>query len=344
MRFIRRPNPRWKWWTHPAWVALSLTLGMMFLAGTPVQAAQEPDYKAKRRIIPPLTPSVSAAFSDPDTADPMVEAEMQQTKPPITEKTPSLRDTAFKQLLNKNMPLTNDQILEYHKQYHEAEQAMHTSPTTPPQPISSTITLDLSPGTQPPVIRLAPGFVSSLVFLDSTGQPWPIADFSLGNSKQFNVQWDNKKNTLFIQSTNEFTSSNLALRLAEMDTPVMLSLVSGQREVDYRVDVQVTGRGPNALPLVVEELLPAATSATLIGTLDGIPPPGSKELSVSEKAGRAWVWNSHLLFRTPYVVLSPAWTSTVSSADGTHVYELPKTPLILVSKDGKTLKVELKGW
>jgi len=42
-------------------------------------------------------------------------------------------------------------------------------------------------------------------------------------------------------------------------------------------------------------------------------------------------------------VLSPAWTSTVSSPDGTHVYEMMKTPSILASQGGKTINLTLSG-
>jgi len=257
-------------------------------------------------------------------------------------KTPTLRDEAFKQLLDKISPLTPEQIIKMRKQQDKTQQAVAATPNTPPRPVSSTLTIDLSPGVTPPVIRLSAGFVSSLVFVDSTGQPWPIADYSLGNPKNFNIQWDKKTNTMFIQSTTAYNSANLAVRLATLDTPVMLSLVSGQREVDYRVDLQVRGRGPNALATIVGDGLPSS-SPSLLSVLDGVPPPGSQELEVSGGLGRAWLWQGKLIFRTQLTVLSPAWSATVSSPDGTRVYEMSQTPLILASQNGKPIKIELKG-
>lgn len=259
------------------------------------------------------------------------------------KKVPTLRDEAFKQLLDKISPLTPEQIVEMRKQQDKTQQAVATTPNTPPRPVSSTLTIDLSPGVTPPVIRLSAGFVTSMVFVDSTGQPWPIADYSLGNPKNFNIQWDRKTNTLFVQSTTAYSSGNLAIRLATLDTPVMLSLVSGQREVDYRVDLQVTGRGPNAIVPVVSEGIPG-TNPMLLSVLDGVPPPGSTELEVSCGLGRAWLLSDNkLIFRTQLTVLSPAWTAVVSSADGTHVYEMTQTPLILASQNGKPVKIELRG-
>lgn len=255
----------------------------------------------------------------------------------------TLRDQAFKQLLDKISPLTPDQIIEMRKQQDQTQRAVATLPHAPPRPVSSTLTVDLSPGATPPLVRLGMGFVTSIVFVDSTGQSWPIADYSLGNPKNFNIQWDKKTNTLFMQSTTTYNSGNLAIRLAKLDTPVMISLVSGQKEVDYRVDLQVPGRGPNALAVIVGDTLPPPPDSILLSVLDGVPPPGSEEMQLGAGCGRAWIWNGRLIFRTQMTVLSPAWTSTVSSIDGTHVYEMMPTPLILASKNGKTVKIEVKG-
>lgn len=259
------------------------------------------------------------------------------------DKAPSLREEAFRQLLNKTSPLTPEQIKALRKQKDKTEHAIAAHPTTPPIPVSSTLTVDLSPGVIPPVIRLAAGFVTSLVFVDNSGQPWPITDYSLGNPNSFNIQWDKKTNALFIQSVTTYSSANLAVRLEGLDTPIMLSLVSGQKYVDFRVDLQVQGRGPNALIPLANNDLPR-TSPTLLNVLDGIPPPDSQELEVTGGYGRAWLSKGKLILRTQLTVLSPAWSSVISSPDGTRVYELMQTPLILASKNGRTIELRLKGF
>jgi len=74
-----------------------------------------------------------------------------------------------------------------------------------------------------------------------------------------------------------------------------------------------------------------------------VPPTDSIELKVSGEHGRAWLYNNKLIFRTKLTLLSPAWSSSVSSPDGTKVYELMRTPLILASQNGKPIKIELTG-
>lgn len=262
--------------------------------------------------------------------------------PDMTPPT-TLRDEAFKELVNKAYPLKPEQIKELHRQYDQEQNAINSPAYAPPQPMLSTLTVDLSPGGTPPLIRLATGFVTSVVFVDTTGKPWPVADYSLGNPAGFNIKWDTKTNTLFVQSLKDHISGNIAIRLAELDTPVILSLVTGQKEVDYRIDLLVPGNGPNASAPVLDTPLPGGTSTYLLSTLDGVPPTGSVELKVAKDYGRAWIYNGKLLFRTKLTVLSPAWSATVSSPDGTKVYELMQTPLILASQNGKTVKIELTG-
>lgn len=259
---------------------------------------------------------------------------------------PNKREAAFDLLLDQALPLSPEQIKELRRLYDIAEEAKFTTPKPPPTPISSSTRVNLAPGSTPPLIRLSAGFVSSLNFIDTTGAPWPIASYGIGDPQAFNIQWDQRSNTLFIQSLRIYAHGNLAVKLKDLDTPIMISLVSGQKEVDFRVDLQVAGRGPQAvapiLPDTVTVIGPAQINSALINFLDGIPPNGSIKLEAGMK-GEAWLYENKIYFRTKLKLLSPAWSATVSSPDGTHVYEMMKTPLILATDNGKTINIELKG-
>lgn len=272
----------------------------------------------------------------------LLKAEMSQ-RDTSKNKSRTIRDEAFKQLLNRTLPLLPDQIISLRNELDKSKQAVATPPKVPPTPVSSTLTVDLSPGSTSPVIRLATGFVTSMVFLDSTGQPWQIGDFSLGNSRDFNIQWDQKTNTMFIQSLKDYANGNLAVRLADLNTPIMISLVNAQKEVDYRVDLHIKARGPGAVAPLVDNNIPGGTKGSLLSVLDGIPPRGSLAMNVSGHYGQAWLVNNKILFRTKLNLLSPAWSAKVSSADGTKVYEFSKTPVVLASENGKPVKILLKG-
>ncbi len=253
------------------------------------------------------------------------------------------RQQAFNSLMQEVLPLSPDQIKDLHRFYDMTLQAKATAPNAPPTPNFTSIVVNLEPGSQPPVIRLSAGFVTSVLFVDSTGAAWPITAYSIGDPQSFNIQWDQKSNAMFIQSMKQYSHGNLAVRLWGLDTPVMVTLVSGQRNVDFRVDLQVGGRGPDAKPPVVDTTYNAKVNPLLINILDGIPPRDSIKLSVTGGHGEAWLADSRVYFRTKLTVLSPAWTATVSSPDGTHVYEMILTPFILASENGKTIDIKLSG-
>lgn len=145
-----------------------------------------------------------------------------------------------------------------------------------------------------------------------------------------------------IQALTPYTFGNLAVRLQGLSTPVMLTLIPGQRAVDYRVDLRIQATGPNAVPVPVTGL-PGNANPELLGVLDGIPPQGSTEVQVSDSGVQAWLRNDQLFVRTHYTILSPAWIATMSSADGTKAYQMPKAPLLLASEDGRIVQLKIEG-
>lgn len=234
-------------------------------------------------------------------------------------------------------------IVKFKGKYQDIELAKTTSPNTPPKPVATSQMVNLSPGSTPPVIRLAQGFVSSLVFLDSTGAPWPISAYDLGDPSSFNIVWDKTGNTLMIQASKLYNYGNLAVRLEGLNTPVMLTLIPGQKVVDYRMDMRVQGFGPNAQMASMGENLPANANKILLHILDGVPPNGSSRLTVSGGDARAWLFQNKMYIRTNLTVLSPAWLSTMTSGDGMHAYELQKSPVLLVSWHGKVMQLKVEG-
>lgn len=265
-----------------------------------------------------------------------------QSQPGADSASSSLNQAAFNQLLNKTMPMTPEQIHEFKKAVDTTQRAVAIPANTPPKPMSSTLMVSLAPGETPPAIKMSMGFISSLVFVDASGAPWPITAYDLGNSQAFNVQWEKKSNILMIQPLQPYTYANLVVQLKGLAPPVMLTLVPGQSVVDYRVDVTVMGQGPNGQGSASREGLPKEASPLLLGVLDGIPPEGSKALTVSDGSGEAWLSGDVLYFRSKYTVLSPAWLDRMQSPDGMQAYQLPPTPALLISKLGKPVEIGIQ--
>lgn len=269
--------------------------------------------------------------------------EYQKTSSSTEPEENNLSQRAFNDVLQKTMPMTPEQIHQFKQAVDSTQRAVAAPANAPPKPMSSTLLVSLAPGEQPPAIKMSQGFISSLVFVDASGAAWPIEAYDLGNSQAFNVQWDKTTNVMMIQPLQPYTYANLAVRLKGLTPPVMLTLVPGQAVVDYRVDLTVMGQGPNSNGESSRGGFPKDANAILLGVLDGIPPEGSQVLTVSEGAGQAWLSGDLLYFRSRYTVLSPAWLDSMQSPDGMHAYQLPVTPLLLISKLGKPIEVKLQG-
>lgn len=267
----------------------------------------------------------------------------QQQNPQVQqgEKNPGVSDEAFANTVRNLMPLSPTQIKTMRYLFDQSQRAATTYPGVPPKPTSASVIVNLSPGATPPVIRLSAGFVTSLVFLDSTGAPWPIQAYDLGNPQSFSIQWDKKSNSLLVQALNHYKSGNLAVILKGLNTPVMITLLPGQNAVDYRVDLRIPGIGPHANPVLSG--LPGTESPQLLEVLNGVPPSSSKPLTITGGDCQGWLLNGHIYLRTRLTVLSPGWISTMSSGDGTHAYELQSTPVVLASARGKLVKLMIKG-
>ncbi|MCX7121379.1 MAG: type IV secretion protein IcmK [Gammaproteobacteria bacterium] len=251
---------------------------------------------------------------------------------------------AFVKVVRNLMPLDPSQIVTLRNMFDQSQRAVSLYPGVPPKPTSSSILVNMSPGATPPVIRLRAGYVTSLVFLDSTGQPWPVVGYDLGNPKAFNIQPntpDGKSDALIVQALDRYEQGNLAVMLKDENTPVMITLIPGQRAVDYRVDLRIPGLGPNAVVSMAG--LPQTESPILMTFLDGTTPTGAKLLTIDGAPAQCWLYQGNLFLRTRVTVLSPGWIASMSSPDGTHVYELAKTPVILASQRGALLQLSIKG-
>lgn len=267
---------------------------------------------------------------------------------PTTEPAGDVCEQAFNGVARTALPMSPEQIQRLRQLFTASQYAASIQVGVPPKPVIRSQMVNLSPGATPPPIRMKQGVVTTLAFIDATGQPWPIDAYDIGDPATFNVQWNKTDNVLFVQPSKQFFDDrNLVVRLRGLATPVTLTLLapqlSNRNAVDYRVDLHIPEAGPNAVPIAGGDNLPNSADPVLLGVLSGVPPEGSKELSVSDNTSQAWMLNDKLFLRTRSTVLSPAWLATMSSADGMKAYLMPKTPMILVSQHGKAVQLRIEG-
>lgn len=291
-----------------------------------------------------LAMNSSANNTSPPVTYEQARQNMLNSVPPSNVRSSDVAETAFNAMMRQNMPMSPQQVVKMHQQIDLAQRVASVPPNVPPKPVSTTLMINLAPGTTPPAVRLAQGYVSSLVFVDSTGTPWPVASFDIGNPKAVSLQWDGKSNIILIQAITPYTNGDIVVRLVGLPTPITLELVSGQRVVDYRVDLHVSGIGPNTKELPVGTNLPNSANQLLLGVLDGVAPAGSKMLTVRGADSQAWLLGERMYLRTRLTVLSPGWIGKMVSPDGMQAYELPKTSSVLVSRYGEPAEIKVEGF
>jgi intracellular multiplication protein IcmK len=258
----------------------------------------------------------------------------------------SVQNEAFSKLLRSSAPMRPDEIRQLHSVIQNSKQVVANPSKNPAKGTSNTIIVDVTPGASAPVVRLARGYVTAVRFLDATGQPWPIQAYDIGNGSLFDVHWDQKGSTLFMEAKTDYQKSNMMVQLRGLSAPVMLNLIPGQSAMDYRDDLRINAMGPTALA-ESDMSIPDAVDQTLSTVLNGIQPKKTKQVGTSLMGTTAFEANdkSSLFLRLPssMTLLSPAWVSRLSSDDGVQAYKVPLASTIVVMQRGKITQFTVAG-
>jgi intracellular multiplication protein IcmK len=267
----------------------------------------------------------------------------QPGAPPLP---PNPNELAFKCALQGTLPLTPEQIVQFKKLLELTQKTAIAPPDGPPRPVSRSVMLSLKPGEPSPTIRLYPGNAVALTFSDITGAPWPVNSVTVGNPTAYQVgeAGDKGKTNMVVVSplAAHATANNLIVTLINHPVPLIFTLETGQSQVDYRLDVTVRARGPNAAYDAVGGSSLSPTSDPVVQQfLDGTPPRDARKLETDLRDVEAWRMHDVLYVRTPFEVLSPAYTGRARNVSGQNLYSMVETPVILVSQDGRTMMVKI---
>ncbi len=251
--------------------------------------------------------------------------------------------TTFERAYEGLVPLGPNEVRDTMSRYERTQRASVPPSSGQPRGQVRIKTLSLEPGSEPPTINISSGYVTTITILDATGEPWPILDLGIGGN--FEVSKTGGGNHVIrVMPLTRFGYGNLSVLLQDLSTPIIFKLSSGGATVDYRFDARVPRLGPNAkLSLIDKKNKLQAGSAEIMGFLDNAPPPEAKRVRINGADSRtmAWTVDRRMFVRTPLTMLSPAWDSSVSSADGTTVYELTETPVLIMSDNGVLVRARV---
>lgn len=89
------------------------------------------------------------------------------------EKDSSAEDEAFERSLKSRLPMNTEQIKKFKQRLKDTERA--TKARSSPEMTNRSRRLSFKTGEKPPQVKIAPGYVTTISFFDSTGEPWPVS-------------------------------------------------------------------------------------------------------------------------------------------------------------------------
>jgi intracellular multiplication protein IcmK len=255
------------------------------------------------------------------------------------------RTEAFDAALQGVLPLRPDEIRTLLEHFDRTQESVEVPVYPAPKPEVTVETVSLDPGAPPAVVKVAYGHVTTLTILDMSGSPWPIEDISwAGNFEVVESSSSQGSHIIRISPQSEFANGNMSIRLLTLKTPVIITLETSRDIVHYRFDAIIPDYGPMAeAPLIDQGITTVAGNTDISSILQGILPKDAKKLDVSGVDGRttAYSFGKQTFVRTPLTLLSPAWSSSVTSADGMRVYAIQDSPVLLLSDKGKMVRARV---
>ena len=264
--------------------------------------------------------------------------------------TQSEPQNAFDESLQKNFPMDGAQIEKFKKRLDETKQSLQGGPS--PKMGTQTRRLSFETGQKPPVLQIAPGYVTTLAFVGSSGKPWPVSSVTLGNPNYYKVvQPEGEKHIITVSALKKYADSNLALTFQGKHMPVTIQLetVSGsgdeRRSTDSLVVFQTDRRGPNAEEPTLGSRPEPTVSNVMMSFLDRVPPGSAKRMKLSPSIGDVsmWSYEGSLYLRTEYPVMWPAWRAVSHGPNDVRVYEMPRVSSVMVSRGGNSVSIKVEG-
>lgn len=259
----------------------------------------------------------------------------------------SMEDMVFDSSMKNLMPLTPEQIKKYQDKVKETQDAIKID--KPPEVSEKTKTIPIQPGKRSLKIAISPGYVSSIVFYDLTGEPWPITSVTIGDPNAYSVVKPDLDpgNMITVSALKKYSNSNLIVTLQELSMPISLQIstnIDHADSTDSLISFRADQRGPMAKDPVVGPKLEKTIDDVMLSFLDYVPPSGADKKNTTPKLSGVDVWeyNDVYYIRSRYSILWPAYRQAARGVGGVGVYVCSKVPKFVVSYDGRTQQISIK--
>lgn len=252
----------------------------------------------------------------------------------------------FEAALMSGEPLSPDEIRAYKRHLDALAEARAEKPRGEPVANTRSVNVSLSPGAAHPEIMISDNYVTSVVVLDSLGNPWPIKGYAVGNNEAFRTTAAGD-NIIMISPLKPYATGNVVITLKDKTVPVVFQIRNNPDRVDFRLEARVQAIGPESTynPNIDLAFMPGGEDKILQSVLDGIPDDSLTELEVTGGSRYTQGWmdsEGSVYLRTPYDLKVPEVRKQSKSSDGTQVFVFDSTPAATLSVGGKPVLIDIK--
>ncbi len=264
------------------------------------------------------------------------------------------------------MPFTADQIEALGHLLRETQAAVALGGGSPPEGRIRRVLIGAPGEGAIPSIAVRKGYVTAVSFTDATGAPWPIERVLVdGRFLSETVLSETvlsgtvvpettgvagggsgpaASHLLYLAPQARSLHGNAVVKLHGLAEPLAAIVRGGGAEADFRVEIRLSLRGPNAMPEVAAQAGFHAGDGVLLDLLGGIAPPGAERLEVDggDPGDRAWLLGTDLLLVSRADLLSPGPWAAERGAGGRWAYRFPDVPYALVSRDGRETRLAFR--
>lgn len=240
---------------------------------------------------------------------------------------------------------TLDELREIKKLWNSMKNIQERPAGDQPRPTISMMNLNLAPGATPPLVRISDQTGVILTFLDANGKKWPVE--LVRNLSAHEVEAEEKpaikdQNSVFVKAKRAGGLGNIAVFLRDFDTPIVITLLAGQKDVDYRMDFRVPatidGRGGDGVVTPSQQF-----DDRLVSSIMGITPAGCKKRKTDNVSVMAWACGDEQIIRARGILLAPATIDgkRIVGQSDTSAWVIPQTPVVSMLIGGASVSVRL---
>lgn len=252
-------------------------------------------------------------------------------------------EEAFKGEKTRALPLGETEIRELIK---DALRVNRAEAPLPAKARRIVMDISLDPAAPPPEVKVMLHRLTTLSFVDITGEPWPLKDRWASDGFAF-PEKSTVGHVLRVETTGEINRGDLSVTLDGLPTDLTFTLAADgddkkEQEFYQHVTVRILKVGPNGKPPLVD--IPVAFHASddaMMAFVTGVPPEQACPLTADNKSVQAWKYQGAIYLRTSLALLFPGALQQ-SGVEGYRVYQIPAgSPELRLADEGQEITVHL---